>query len=92
MNLTLCKTIRKIEEEFSIDEGGLLRHNRSARVAEARHILMFYCMEVLKLRYKEAEYYLERDRTTIRHGVNRVIRKLVDGNRKVWDIIEDLRR
>lgn len=83
--------ISKLEKFCGIKPGGILRQNRTAHVAEARQALMYYCSEVLKMSYKEVEQLVQRDRTTIRHGVNKVIRKLIEGDKRTEEIIECLR-
>ena len=76
---------------YNIDPDDISSKKRNAEFVMPRHIFMFLCRDMTDITLKQIAVLLERDHSTILHGVNKIeneIRK----NREMKDTIEILKK
>ena len=74
----------------TITEKQLLSTERSKEIALARHILMYLASEYCNIGYEKIAILLNRERTTIYNGIEK-IQKLLKTNNEIKYIIEQIR-
>lgn len=79
-----------VAEHFNVDSEDIISKKRSLEFTTPRHIFMYLCREMTDTTLKGIAVMLERDHSTVMHGVEK-INKEIENNHEMKEILEILK-